>query len=119
MQMILMRFNSSGEVLWQKTYGGDRTTYGRSVAVMASGYILVGYTTPVGSTTKDVFVVKTNKTGEVIKENLYSWEPTSVDLGIDIAVASDGGCVIGARTFPANFAPGDFFAIKTDPDGSM
>jgi hypothetical protein len=90
---------------------------------MESGYILVGHTltlTSYGRSQKaDLVVVKTDKTGRKTREHVYKWSPTTLDLGMDVAVVSDGGCIIAGRTFPDFFAPGDLYIIKTDPDGAL
>ena len=118
-QMCLVKFNSVGEVLWSETYGGGRTDCGQDVAVVSDGYVVVGYTKSfdLNSTKSDVYVVKTDEAGGLVCQNTYGW-PDSDDLGEGVAVTPDGGCVIGARTFPGYY-DGDFFVIKTDPNGCV
>jgi hypothetical protein len=125
-QMILIRYDDSGEVIWQKLYGEtiyyDRAVLGRGVAVMEDGYMLVGHTIGNGdcSVEADLIAIKTERAGGIVREHVYKWSSTSVDdLGMDVAVASDGGCIIAGRTFPGCFSPGDVYILKTDPDGSL
>jgi len=120
-QLILIRFTLSGEVDWYKTYGGSRAAMGRSIVVTARGYAAIGYTNPYAhpSVPRDVYFVLTDRRGTLLAEHTYTVEATTTELGLGIDVTTDGGFIIGARTFVEPFAPGDFYVLKTDPYGNL
>jgi hypothetical protein len=120
-QMIVIRYDESGDVVWQEMYDNERPVFGRGVAVMEDGYMLVGHTltSAHSSQRSDLIVIKTDRAGGIVKEHAYKLSSTTLDLGMDATVVSDGGCIIAGRTFPDFFAPGDLYIVKTDPDGSL
>ncbi len=85
--MWLMRTNSDGDSLWSNTYGGDNHDHGYSgIQSSDGGYVIVGHTGSFGFNGEDAYIVKTNSSGNVINELVYTTvsaliTPTSVGCG--------------------------------------
>lgn len=68
----LTRSDKSGNILWQKTYGG--TSYDKAGQVIKSpdqGYLIVGSTSSFGKGNYDVLLIKVNTEGEVEWQKTY------------------------------------------------
>jgi hypothetical protein len=68
--VYLIRIDSLGSLLWEKTYGGTSTDVGFSVQhTTDGGFIIAGYTESFGEGGEDVYLIKTAGDGTVgIKE---------------------------------------------------
>lgn len=65
-QMYLMKIDGSGAMLWEKSYGGAEFEKGRQALIAADGgYVLVGATASNGGGRDDVYLVKTNPSGDL------------------------------------------------------
>ena len=96
--MLLVKYNSSGTIQWQKTVGASNTDWGEGIALDSSGNIyLAGYTNATsGAGSYDFVVSKLNSSGTV------QWSRTlggsSLDYGRAIAVDSSGNVYITGET---------------------
>ena len=89
--MYLVRTNANGEVQWSRTFGGSERDYCAAVEeTNDGGSMMVGSTESFGALGRDVYVVKTNTTGNVLWSRTYGCllytsdaadERSSVDLG--------------------------------------
>ena len=101
--VVLLKFDSSGGLVWQKTWGGNRTDQGRSVAVDGSGNIYVTGWTRTFDTNGDIILLKFNSTdGSLLWQKI--WGGTggpygNNDYGYAVAVDGSGNVyVTGAIT---------------------
>ncbi len=61
--VYLVKTNSTGGMEWSRTFGGSSVDSGESVQETSDGgYIIAGYTYPLGAGASDVYLVKTNST---------------------------------------------------------
>lgn len=106
----LIKTNSAGVVQWQKTYGGTLSdgSYG-VIQTLDAGYVLVGYTYSFGAGASDVYLVKTDSSGNMVWGKTYG--TTGYDFGNGVVKTSDGGYTIGCSGFVD--------LIKTDSNGIM
>ncbi len=120
-QMMLVRFTRDGDIDWCRTFGEGKSAHGRSVAVTRTGYAAVGYVDELEpiKLPADVYLVLTDKYGNVVSEHTYEVADTTSDTGGGIDVTADGGLLISARSFPAPLSWGDIYVIKTDPYGNV
>jgi len=115
-QVYLIKTNSGGDTLWTRTYGGAGDDYGESVQQTTDGgYIIAGYTTSYGAGNDDVYLIKTNASGDTLWTRTYGG--TSSDYGESVQQTQDGGYIVaGMTTSFGNSA--QVYLIKTDANGS-
>jgi len=114
----LFKTDSTGNLVWSKTFGGTLDEYGSSVKQIAGGgYIIAGSTTSFGYGSADVWLLKTDPIGNLV------WSKTlggiNLDIGLSVAVASDGGYVVTGRQSSISAGGEDVGLLKTDTDGNL
>ncbi len=113
----LFKTDYTGAVLWSHTYGGAFSEQGGSVIQTAdSGFAWIGYTTSFGSGIVDVYLVRTDSSGNLLWSKCYGLSTS--ETAFNIIETSDGGFLIsGMRQLtPSNY---DALVIKTDSLGNM
>ncbi len=64
-EMLLMKFNSIGDSIWSKTYGGTENTTGERLFILNDGLLLCGTRVRDGASDKEFYLVKTDFNGTV------------------------------------------------------
>jgi len=114
--VCLLKTDSSGDTLWTCTYGGSEWDRGRSVQQTSDGgYIIAGYTYSFGAGCTDVYLVKTDSSGDTLWTRTYGG--SSDDLGWSVQQTSHGGYVIAGTTFSFGAGSNDVYLVKTDSSG--
>jgi hypothetical protein len=71
--IIVFKFDSVGNIAWQKVYGGSADDGARSICLTADGgYAVAGYTESYGSGGTDFFVLKLDSSGNILNCNISS-----------------------------------------------
>ncbi|MFN3694679.1 MAG: hypothetical protein ACK4UV_06690, partial [Ignavibacterium sp.] len=109
--MLLIKTDASGNVQWQKTFGGSGRDYGNSVIQSTDGgYVITGYTLSYGAGGDDLWIVKTDEQGNML------WNKTlggaQSDVGNFIIESSDGSFVITGHTLSFGAGLHDVWLIK-------
>jgi hypothetical protein len=114
--VYLFKTNSQGDTLWTRTYGGMRTQYAYSVQQTSDGgYIIAGITNSFGPGDCDVYLIKTNGSGDTLWTRTYGG--TNDDEGFSVQQTSDGGYIIAGLTNSFGVGNGDVWLIKTNTSG--
>jgi hypothetical protein len=114
--VYLIKTNASGDTLWTRTYGGAHYDAGNSVQQTTDGgYIVAGYTLSYGEGA-DVYLIKTNGSGDTLWTKTYGG--SSTDWGESVQQTSDGGYVVAGRTISYGAGNYDVYLIKIKPEGS-
>jgi hypothetical protein len=113
--VLLVKTDAFGNIQWAKTYGGTGDDRAFSVQqTSGGGYIVAGNTYSFGVGDNDVFLIKTNASGNL------QWAKTYGEVGYDEAYSvqqtSDGGYIVAGATY--SFGAGNFL-IKTDANGNL
>ncbi len=114
----LVKTDVSGNMLWNKTYGGIGNDWASSlVAAPDGGYALAGCTYSFGAGDADFWLVKTDSLGNMVWNKTYGG--AGAEMAHSLIQKSDGGyALIGVTN---SFGAGDFDAwlVKTDSFGNM
>src|SRR5258706_6634098 len=103
---------SSAQTVFQRTYGGQFTDYGRSVRqTFDGGYIVVGNTNSFGTGYTNVYLIKTNSLGDTLWTRTYYW--ASFAFGNSVQQTSDSGYIITGSTALVGFST-DIYIIQTN-----
>jgi hypothetical protein len=128
----IIKYNSSGTVLWQKEYGGTRSESANSIIrTSTGGYVIAGYTSSNdGDVTgnhspnlSDVWLMKTDATGNVIWKKCFGG--SAADTGYAVIQTPDKGFVVAATSkssngnLTGNNGLTDAWLFKTDSLGNL
>jgi putative intracellular protease/amidase len=114
--LLLARFDAAGEVVWARSFGGPGTEYGNDVLAVPGGWVATGFTTSSGAGSRDVLLVRFDRSGEVV------WSHTFGDVGpeegVALAPAGEGFLVAG---WIASEGTGeeDVLVLRTDAEGRL
>jgi hypothetical protein len=113
--VILVKTNSQGDVLWTKTYGGPSGDMGYSVQQTADGgYVVAGFKGEARA--HDVYILKTDSIGDTLWTRNYGGRQD--DVGSSIQQTSDGGYIVVGHTMSRSVdQKPDVYLIKIDSKG--
>jgi hypothetical protein len=102
---------------WERTYGGARNEQGWSVQQTTDGgYIVAGYTNSFGHGGYDVYLIKTNTSGDTLWTRTFGG--ANDDEGYSVQQTSDGGYIVSGSTL--SFGSGQqVYLIKTNAQGDI
>ncbi|MFL5752899.1 MAG: T9SS type A sorting domain-containing protein [Bacteroidia bacterium] len=114
----LLKINLAGTVLMSKYYGGAQYETTRSVKECPDGgYVLTGQTMSYGQGAGDIYLIRTNSTGDTLWTRTYGG--TGIDDGNFIVCNSDTSFVIVAETESYGAGMMDVQVLKTDKNGTV
>ena len=112
----LLKLNFQGDTLWTKTYGDTGDDRGCSIQqTQDGGYIVAGRTTSFSAGFYDVYLLKTNASGNILWTRTYG--STGFDWANSVQQTQDGGYIIAGWTDSFGAGMNDVYLIKTDANG--
>lgn len=102
--------------LFDKAYGGAISGLAKSLAVLADGFAIAGYTTTPSATGSDFWLIRLDAGGTQLWEKTYGGAKD--DLGFAIAALADGFLLAGSTT---SFGAGsnDVWLVRADGAGKQ
>jgi len=113
----LVRVDSGGNMLWNRTYGGPKTDVASSVQVPSDGgYIIAGYTNSF-SKSWDFYIVRTDFEGKMLWNRTHGGP--QFEEASSIQETSDGGYIIVGTISSLDPFSVDVYLVKTDSEGNI
>jgi PQQ-like domain len=111
----IFKLKSTGEIEWQKAFGGNQNTYGMDVVVTADGgFAVAGMTFDDDDT--NGFLIRLSKNGNVIWQKMYGG--VGYEQVIALETTTENNFVLGGDT--GSFARGaDAFLLSIDLQGEI
>lgn len=107
----LAKTNASGDTLWTKTFGGSEADRGDCVRQTTDGgYIVTGYTQSFGAGSDDLWIIKTDASGDTLWTKTFGG--SEVERGHCIQQISDGEYIIAGHTFSFGHGESDVWLIR-------
>ncbi len=97
-EAFLLKFDANGNLVWQRTWGGEREDGGRGIVVGPDGNIYVTGTTQSFGSLFGVaaFLLKLTPEGTILWER--TWQAPGGTVVADIAISSDGAIYLVGNT---------------------
>ncbi len=113
---LLMQIDSSGNMIWNKTYGGAGSQEASAMTKAPDGYVIVGDTQSPGGA-MHAWVIKVDWNGTML------WGQTvggkNADSPYFIAPSQTGGYLVGGFTFSFGAGNRDFWLFKINDSGQV
>lgn len=117
-EVYIIKTDSDGYILWQRTLGGSMADNGQSVQQTSDGgYIICGMTDPGHPDYADVYLIKTDNSGILLWERTFGGNFR--DYSYCVQETSDGGYIITGNTLISVLGSQYVYLIKTDSDGNQ
>ncbi len=116
--VYLIKTDSLGNLIWSRTYGGERLDMGNSVYLDKDGGFLVGATSGSFSQNTDFLLIRTDADGHELWSKTYMAKGSrghGYDWCNSIYPSKDGGALLTGYTDCQDVM--DIHVIKTDPEG--
>ncbi len=129
--LLLLRLGADGEVVWERTYGGDRSCTGQStLAAEDGGYVIAGTIESAAGSDLDVYLLRVDEDGTELWSRTFG---TPLDeVGGRLLGTADGGYVVvgnsvdrndvvadpGAAGYAGFAGRSDAYIVRTDEAGN-
>lgn len=115
--IYLIKTDTIGNEIWSKTFGGAGFESAYSVRQTSDkGYIIAGVTTSFGEGVEDVYIVKTDSSGDEV------WSKTvggsDDEWGYSVWQTTDGGYIAAGVTQSMGSGSNDVYVVKLEPEES-
>ncbi len=111
-----IKTDTQGNTQWTKTYGGTEHEKGESIReTNDGGYIIVGSTSSFGAGAYDVYLIKTDASGDTQWTRTYGGALEYI--GSSIQQTSDGGYIVCGHRSTSGLDEEDVYLVKTNGSG--
>jgi len=116
--LYVLKVNADGDVVWEKSYGGEGVDTARAIIGSDDGFIIGGTTTSYGEddpqTGIDAYLLKIDRMGEMVWDKSYPTE--TGDVVKAITSTGDGYLLVG-KTVSNGWEGTDILVMKVDKNG--
>ncbi|NOX20174.1 MAG: choice-of-anchor D domain-containing protein, partial [Nitrospirae bacterium] len=110
----VLKIDPSGNILWEKTYGGIYDDYANSIDLTSDGGYIVAGVTEVDDTNKtDLWILKIDSSGNIQWQKRY--DDRGWNYAYQIKETSEGGYIVVGTTLRT----GSAFLLKLDSSGNI
>ena len=114
----IVKLSSTGDIEWQKAYGGSSYDDAHSIQQTSDGgYIVAGETESFGAGQDDFWVLKLSSTGDIEWQKTYGG--SSNDRAYSVRQTGDGGYIVAGETSSYGAGGYDFWVIKLSSNGEI
>ncbi|PKL92711.1 MAG: hypothetical protein CVV21_02850 [Candidatus Goldiibacteriota bacterium HGW-Goldbacteria-1] len=118
MDAYIVRTDSDGEKVWEKTFGGENYDFAYSVAKTRDGnYVAAGYSSSFNTEkNSDIYIFKFDDKGNKIWDTVYGG--AGWDTAYSIIETKDGGLIYTGYIDKQKEGETDIILMKTDAEGN-
>lgn len=114
--VLLMKVDSEGKVIWKETIGGSGDEWANSIINARNGYLVIGSNETTGKGKSDVYLVRVADSGKLLWSRVYGgpkWDKGSAGICLN-----DGGFIIAGWTnsFGKDY---DAYMLRIDSSGDI
>jgi len=115
---LAVKLSAVGDTLWTKTYGGigDEESYAMQQTT-DGGYIFAGIDSSSGLGNYNIYLVKTNFSGDTLWTRSYGG--SNADFAQAVQQTADGGYIVAGYTSSFGAGNNDVYLLKTDANGNL
>jgi len=114
----VLRLSSTGDIEWQRTYGGSGNDHAQFIQQTSDGgYIVAGFTESFGAGGRDIWILKLSSTGNIEWQGTYGGG--NYDYFHSIQQTSDGGYIVAGCTYSFGAGSNDGWVLKLSSTGDI
>ncbi len=113
----VLKLDENGELIWEKTYGGDENDQGRSILKSKNNLIVAGWTESMDNIFADYWIFKIDQNGELIWEKTYGGD--DVDEMYSLALDYDNHILVLGFTWSKGAGGKDAWLVKLNYNGEL
>ncbi len=114
----LVKYDSSGMLLWSRTWGQSMLDYGAAIVIDSLDNIYItGETTNILTSQYDIFLIKYTSLGVQLWDHIWGCS-SDFDYALGIILDSYGNIYLGGYTYNFGAIMADFLLVKFDSSGS-
>jgi hypothetical protein len=114
--LLVIKTDLSGNVLWSKTYGGALYDGATEIQSLSDGnFLIAGRTESFGNGSSDAYLLKINEIGDLLWSKTYGG--TDFESAYSLTETSDDGIMLIGQTKTFGAGKADIFLVKTAADG--
>ena len=116
LDFYLLKLDENGDTLWTRTYGDTGSDWGGFVQQTSDdGYIMTGDTYSFGDPNGDIYLIKTNISGDTLWTRTYGG--ADYDRAYHVLQTTDGGFMVSGITQSLGAADYNGYLIRTNTSG--
>lgn len=114
----VLKLNAEGEIIWERTFGGDRSDRGLALALTKDGgCVVAGCTASFDARGNDFWLIKLDPKGGVDWGKAYGGHLSEIAYSVE--QTSDGGYVLAGTTGSYGAGADDALVLRLDSNGDI